>query len=109
MCDSELEYPPVLLDSDRAFVKELEDAATDLWGDEWAISIRRWSDGTAQIYAEHYRGLTEDGLRKKDRLMSTGEGGLVHDVVTVERSATVSRDVIEFIDCSDDSRAGKGL
>lgn len=99
MCNSEREYPPALVDSDRALVSALEDVATDRWDDEWAISIRRWADGTAQIYAEHYQGLTEDGYRKKDRLMPTSDGGLVHEVVIVERSEMVSREVIEFIDC----------
>lgn len=98
MCDSELEQPPALVDSDRALVRALEDVATDRWGDRWAISIRRWSNGTAQIYVEHYRGLTKEGFRKKDRLMPTGESGLVHEVITVEQSEMVSREVIEFID-----------
>ncbi|WP_436347077.1 hypothetical protein [Natronorubrum sp. FCH18a] len=103
MCDSEREYPPALTDSDCALVRTLENAATDRWDDEWAISIRRWADGTAQIYAEHYQGLTEDGYRKKDRLMPTGDGGLVHEVVTVEQLEMVSREVIEFVDSLDTS------
>ncbi|UTF55957.1 hypothetical protein [Natronosalvus rutilus] len=85
----------VLTDGDTELVQELEEAATDRWGDEWAISIRRWSDGSAQIYAEHLVGLTEDGHREKERLWPDGDGGFLHDAVTVERPATVSHDVIE--------------
>lgn len=85
----------VLSESDAELVQDLEEEATDRWGDKWAISIRRWADGTAQIYAEHIRGLTPDGNRKKERLMATEENELVHDVVTVTRSETVSHDVLE--------------
>lgn len=87
--------PSVLTDGDQEFVHQLEEAATNLWGDEWAISIRRWSDGTAQIYAEHLEELTEEGYRKKGRLMDNGDGGLAHDVVLIRRSKQVSRDLIE--------------
>lgn len=85
---------PVLTEEDREFVRELEAAATDLWGDEWAISIRRWSDGDATIFAEHLEGLTADGHRKRHRLMDNGEGGFGHDVVVETKSETVSRDVV---------------
>lgn len=82
-------------DSDRELVERLEAAAADRWGEEYAISIRRWSDGTAQVYAEHIRGLTPEGHRRKERLLPDGEGGFAHDVVTVTRSEQVSREVIE--------------
>lgn len=96
MCDSKLENPPVLLGSDRALVHELEAAAVEQWGEEYAISIRRWSDGTAQIYAEHIMGFTPDGHRKMERMMPDGEGNFGLDFVVEARSETISSEVIEY-------------
>lgn len=85
----------VLSDSDEELVQQLEKEATDHWGDKWAISIRRWADGTAQIRAEHIRGLTPDGNREKERLVPAGDGELVHEVITVTKPETVSHEVLE--------------
>jgi len=94
--------PPVLTTADRALVEDLEAAAAARWGEEFAISIRRWSDGTAQVYAEHLRGLTEDGDRVKERLLPDGEGKFGHDVVIEKRAETVSHGVIEYpVDAGD--------
>lgn len=87
--------PSVLLESDRELVSDLEEVATAQWGDEWAISIRRWSDETASIHAEHCRGPTSGGTRQIERLMPADDGTFVLDVVTEERSETVSCDVLE--------------
>ncbi|WP_101294161.1 hypothetical protein [Halegenticoccus soli] len=96
MCDSEQETSPVLLKSDRALVHELEAAAVEQWDDEYAINIRRWSDGTAQIYAEHLLGLTPDGHRKMERLMPDGEDNFGIDFVVETRSETKRSEVIEY-------------
>lgn len=87
---------PVVSDSDRELVERLEAAAADRWGEAFAISIRRWSDGTASIYAEHIRGLTAEGHRVKERLLPDGEGGFGVEVVTVTRQETVDREEIEY-------------
>lgn len=84
-----------LLASDRELVEQLEKAATERWGEEWAISIRRWADGEATIYAEHCLGPVSDDRRKSERLMPTSEGDFACEVVVEQRPVTVSRDVLE--------------
>lgn len=85
----------VLDRSDAELVAELEEKATERWGDEWAISIRRWSDGSAQIYAEHIAGFTEDDYQKKERMMPAGNGEFGVDVVLIDQEEIVSHEVLE--------------
>ncbi|WP_265112269.1 hypothetical protein [Halosolutus halophilus] len=81
---------------------KLEEEATERWGDEWSIFIRRWANGGAQIIAEHVEGLTAEGYQKKHRLMKGPEGDLGHDVVLVEQREIVSQEVLEYPDGVDE-------
>jgi hypothetical protein len=90
------ELPSVLTKSDKELVHEVEAVASDCWGEEYAISIRRWTDGTASIYAEHVVGLTSDGHRKKERLLPDGEGSFGLELVVETRSDIVKREEIEY-------------
>ncbi|WP_265108234.1 hypothetical protein [Halosolutus halophilus] len=91
----------VLQDDDIELIEKMEEEATDRWGEEWSISIRRWADGDAQIIAEHVAGF-EDGYQVKHRLMKGPEGDLGHDVVRVKQREIVSHEVLEYPDGVDE-------
>jgi len=74
-------------------VATLREAAREYWGDDrWAIDIKLWTDGTADIYAYRSRGRTDEETLVQERLFVV-EGAVRAERVELERHEVDSEDL----------------
>lgn len=65
--------------------KRLKEEAEKRWGDDWALRVVEWADGTHRMWAYHMRGRVEDGDRvERDELKFTDDGELIHERVRIK-------------------------
>lgn len=80
--------------------ERLEAEARRRWGDAWAISATRWSDGSIQAYAFHSRGLAngdeDQSVYERDRLW-IDDGEVLVERVHVRMDDAEQIDVIERV------------
>lgn len=76
-------------------VERLKAAARDRWGDEWAVKVTHWADGTHQYVAYHMEGRrTPEGCLTKHQLLFGADGEIHHERLLVEPERLVERDEI---------------
>jgi hypothetical protein len=75
--------------------ERLREAATELWGDAWAIRTLEFADGSTDLQAFHSRGVDDEGVAVRERLLFDGDGQLVHDRVRVTKREQQEREVLD--------------
>jgi hypothetical protein len=68
-----------------AQIERLQAEATERWGEQWTIEVRRFADGDGQANAVRSRGFNDDGHLVKDHLFILDSGEVVVERVTMEQ------------------------
>jgi len=75
--------------------EQLKEIAQEKWGKHWTLKTFKFADGSTEHVVLHSRGLVDDGILERDRLLYDGEGNIVHDRERATKEIRQSHEVIE--------------